>query len=206
MCCLCASQISWLSAPLCHTLMFYVWGKRLMQCVVSSNLNCCSPEMHCVYVCVSECGSVKKVTAAESPWWLAQRPWRDYVIKIEAVRNIPLSSFSMWNHTTGCYQLRVATYFNKELTKVGKQVLDCDLNSLYWQAHYFQSTSVSVLMDSQTHFSCLGPETLTQLGQSFILTVYWPWRKTSSVHWKMQEVFLLVISPHSWNWCTLALV
>lgn len=67
------------------------------------------------------------------------------------------------------------------MTKVMKQALDYDLNSLYWQAHYFQSTSVSVLMDSQTHFSCLSPETLTRLGQSFILTVYWPWRKTSSV-------------------------
>lgn len=52
-CCRCASQISWLSAPLCHTLMLCVWGKRLMQCVVSSNLNCCSPEMHCV--CVRAC-------------------------------------------------------------------------------------------------------------------------------------------------------
>lgn len=52
-CCRCASQISWLSAPLCHTPMLCVWGKRLMQCVVSSNLNCCSPETHCV--CVRAC-------------------------------------------------------------------------------------------------------------------------------------------------------
>lgn len=86
-----------------------------------------------------------------------------------------------WMWATTCWYLFCFYFNNKHDKSVGKQALYCDLNRLYWQAHYFQSTSVSVLMDSQTHFSCLGPETLTQLRHSFILTVYWPCQKTSSV-------------------------
>lgn len=58
---------------------------------------------------MSELVSVKKETAAESPWRLAQQPWQDYINMIEATRIILLYFFLlMFNHTFfSCYQLLV---------------------------------------------------------------------------------------------------
>lgn len=141
--------------------------------------------MHCVRVCVCQsvcpsrdCCWVTMMTGSAAMTGLCYHDRGHEECSPFIVLNVESHNWML--STTCCYSFCFG--FIKEHDKcVGKKALYCNLNSLYWQAHYFQSTTVNVLMDSQTHFSCLGAETLTQLWQSFILTVYWPCQKTSSV-------------------------
>lgn len=102
---LCSSEsgFSWpVCMPLSYTGTVCVWD-RLTQCVVSSNLNCCSSETvcacMCVWVCQNLCPSRRRQRgAAESPWRLAGQPWQDFVNTLDgmSLKNRNLLYVTAW--------------------------------------------------------------------------------------------------------------